>query len=94
MIEKNFKPGWKFSEYELKGVPIRLAVGPKDLKNNSIEIARRDSLTKEIVKENQIENILEELLIEIQNNLFIKAKDFRDKNTTEVDNYDDFKNII
>ena len=91
---KNFKPGWKFSEYELKGVPIRLAVGPKDLKNNSIEIARRDTLTKEIVKENQIENILEELLIEIQNNLFIKAKDFRDKNTTEVDNYDDFKNII
>ena len=91
---KNFKPGWKFSEYELKGVPIRLALGPKDLKNNSIEIARRDTLTKEIVKENQIESILEELLIEIQNNLFIKAKDFRDKNTTEVDNYDDFKNII
>ena len=91
---KNFKPGWKFSEYELKGVPIRLAVGPKDLKNNSIEIARRDTLTKEIVKENQIENILEDLLIEIQNNLFIKAKDFRDKNSTEVDNYDDFKNIV
>ena len=91
---KNFKPGWKFSEYELKGVPIRLALGPKDIQNNSIEIARRDTLEKEIIKEDKVENKIEELLSEIQENLFIKAKKFRQDNTSEINNYDDFKKIF
>ena len=91
---KNFKPGWKFSEYELKGVPIRLAVGPKDIKNKSIEVARRDTLNKEIIKEDGIENKIEKLLSEIQENLYVKANKFREENTSEVDNYDDFKNIF
>ena len=91
---KNFKPGWKFSEYELKGVPIRLALGPKDLKNNSIEIARRDTLEKEIIKEEKVENKIEELLSEIQENLFIKAKKFRQDNSSEINNYEDFKKIF
>ncbi len=85
---------WKFSEYELKGVPIRLALGPKDLKNNSIEIARRDTLEKEIIKEDKVENKIEELLSEIQENLFIKATKFRQDNTSEINNYEDFKKIF
>ena len=91
---KNFKPGWKFSEYELKGVPLRLALGPKDLENNTIEIARRDTLDKEITKEEGIEVKIEELLSEIQKNLFIKASKFREENSSEVDNYEDFKKIF
>ena len=91
---KNFKPGWKFSEYELKGVPIRLALGPKDIQNNSIEIARRDTLEKEIIKEDKVENKIEELLSEIQENLFIKAKKFREDNSSEINNYEDFKKIF
>ena len=91
---KNFKPGWKFSEYELKGVPIRLALGPKDIQNNSIEIARRDTLEKEIIKEDKVENKIEELLSEIQENLFIKAKKFRQDNSSEINNYEDFKKIF
>ena len=91
---KNFKPGWKFSEYELKGVPIRLALGPKDIQNNSIEIARRDTLEKEIIKEDKVENKIEELLSEIQKNLFINAKKFRQDNSSEINNYEDFKKIF
>ncbi len=91
---KNFKPGWKFSEYELKGIPIRVAVGPKDLENNSVEIARRDTLEKEIIKEEGIENKIEELLFEIQENLFVKASKFREENSSVVDNYEDFKKIF
>ena len=91
---KNFKPGWKFSEYELKGVPIRLALGPKDIQNNSIEIARRDTLEKEIIKEDKVENKIEELLSKIQENLFIKAKKFREDNSSEINNYEDFKKIF
>ena len=91
---KNHKPGWKFSEYELKGIPVRLVIGPKDIDNNTIEVARRDNLTKEVVDEENIENYVDKLLPEIQNNLFNKAKKFREANTHKADNYEDFKNIF
>ena len=91
---KNHKPGWKFSEYELKGIPVRLVIGPKDIDNNTIEVARRDNLTKEVVDEENIENYVDKLLPEIQNNLFNKAKKFREANTHKADNYEDFKKIF
>ena len=88
---EQYTVGYKFNEWEMKGVPIRLAVGPKDIKNSSVEIARRDTLEKEIIKEDGIENIIIKLLSKIQENLFIKAQKFRENNTSEIDNYDDFK---
>ena len=91
---KNHKPGWKFSEYEMKGIPIRLALGPKDLLNGTIEIARRDTLTKDTVSLDQINNIIPKLLKEIQNNLYEKAKKFRENNSREVKNYKEFKKIF
>jgi len=91
---KNHKPGWKFSEYEMKGVPIRLALGPKDLLNETIEIARRDTLTKDTVSLEQINNTITKLLKEIQNNLYEKAKKFRENNSREVKNYKEFKKIF
>ena len=91
---ENHKPGWKFSEYEMKGVPIRIVIGPKDIENNTVEIARRDELKKEIIKENNIDKVVENMLIDIQNNLFEKAKKFRDKNTKTANSYEEFKKII
>ena len=91
---KNNKPGWKFAEYELKGVPIRLALGPKDLENNTIEITRRDTLKKEITNIKSIEDKISNYLIEIQNNIYKKANDFKNKNSHTAKNYEDFKNII
>jgi len=91
---KNNKPGWKFAEYELKGVPIRLALGPKDLENNTIEITRRDTLKKEITNIKFIEDKISNYLIEIQNNIYKKANDFKNKNSHTAKNYEDFKNII
>ena len=91
---KNNKPGWKFAEYELKGVPIRLALGPKDLENNTIEITRRDTLKKEITNIKSIEDKISNYLIEIQNNIYKKANDFKNKNSHTAKNYEDFKNVI
>ncbi|MDR1518253.1 MAG: proline--tRNA ligase [Dysgonamonadaceae bacterium] len=87
----NKKPGWKFSEYELKGVPLRLALGGRDLENNTIEVARRDTLTKETLSCEGIENRLKDLLDEIQQNIYKKAFDFRASQTREVNSYDEFK---
>ena len=90
----NFKPGYKFNEHEVKGVPIRLAVGSRDIENNSIEIFRRDLLTKENIN---IENLLDKiefLIKDIQEKLLSKAKEFQLNNTKEVDNYNDFKKLI
>ncbi len=86
-----YKPGWKFSEYEFKGVPVRLALGPRDLENNTIEIARRDTLEKQIIPIEGIEDVIEKLLAEIQKNLYTKALSFRKNNTFSVDSWDDFK---
>ena len=89
------KPGFKFAEWELKGVPVRFAMGPRDLENNTLEIARRDTGEKESFDlSNDIALKVEELLNDIQNNIYQKAFDFRVENTTEVDSYDDFKKVL
>jgi prolyl-tRNA synthetase len=88
------KPGWKFAEYELKGVPVRIAIGPRDMENNTLEIARRDTLEKETKSQDGIENYIEELLVKIQDNIYQKALKFREDNTFKADTYDEFKDII
>lgn len=90
----NKKPGWKFSEYELKGVPVRLAMGGRDLENNTVEIARRDTLTKETISCDNIDNYIKNLLDEIQINIYNKASKFRAENTFTVETYDEFKQKI
>lgn len=87
----NKKPGWKFAEYELKGVPVRLAIGARDLENDTVEVARRDTLTKETVQMEGIENYIAALLKDIQATIFKKAVDFRTSVTREVNSYDEFK---
>ncbi|ATS03650.1 prolyl-tRNA synthetase [Porphyromonas gingivalis SJD2] len=90
----NKKPGWKFAEYELKGVPVRLAMGARDLENNTIEIARRDTLTKETVGLDGIEETVATLLDDIQKNIFQKALNYRKEHTISVDSYEEFKEKI
>ncbi len=88
------KPGWKFNEYELKGVPVRLAIGPRDVENGTIELARRDTLTKETVSRNEVADIVVDLMDKIQKNLYKKAANYREENTTEVETYEEFKNVL
>ena len=88
------KPGFKFNEYELKGVPVRLAVGPRDLENGTFEVARRDTLQKEVVPAEGIEDHIGKLLDNIQQNIFEKATDFRDARISKADSYGEFKEII
>ena len=90
----NKKPGWKFSEYELKGVPVRMAIGARDMENGTVEIARRDTLTKETVSMDGIDMYIKNLLDDIQANIYKKAYDFRESTTTTVDTYDEFKEQI
>lgn len=85
------KPGWKFSEYEFKGVPLRIAIGPRDLENGTVELARRDTLTKEIVEIEGVEDKIEKLLEEIQESLFNRALNFRNEKTHTVDTWEDFE---
>lgn len=92
--DDNRRPGWKFSEYESKGVPVRVAIGPRDLENNNAEVARRDTKEKEIVSWDAIENHIENLLAEIQDNLLEKASKYKDENTRSVDSYDEFKKVL
>jgi len=87
----NKKPGWKFAEYELKGVPVRLAIGARDLENGTVEVARRDTLTKETVSLENIETYIDQLLKDIQTNIYQKAFDYRSSVTREVNSYDEFK---
>ena len=89
-----FKPGYKFNEYELKGVPLRVAIGPKDIQNGTIEIARRDTLSKEVVGQNEIIGYVTSKLGQIQIDLFDKAKAFRKENITKVDDFKSFQEII
>lgn len=91
---QNKKPGWKFAEYELKGVPVRLAMGGRDLENNTVEVARRDTLTKETVGLGNIASYVKNLLDEIQDNIYRKALDFRASQTFTADTYDEFKTKI
>ncbi len=88
------KPGFKFAEWELKGVPVRLAIGPRDLANGTIEVARRDTLEKEILQIADIAEKIENLLVKIQDNIFQKALSFRDENTFTVDTWDEFTDQI
>jgi prolyl-tRNA synthetase len=88
------KPGWKFAEYELKGVPVRLAIGMRDVENGTIEVARRDTLEKETLKVENIDVQVEDLLNKIQKNLFDKANKFREENTFKADSYEEFKELI
>ena len=87
----NKKPGWKFSEYELKGVPVRVAMGARDLENGTVEIMRRDTLTKETLPLDGIANHVVTLLEDIQKNIFQKAVDYRASVTREVNSYEEFK---
>ncbi|MCS4240222.1 prolyl-tRNA synthetase [Myroides gitamensis] len=89
-----FKPGWKFNEYELKGVPLRVAIGPKDLENGTFEVARRDTFTKEIVAKDDIVTYVQDMLEEIQSNLFNKAKTYRDSHITEANSFEEFKDLL
>jgi prolyl-tRNA synthetase len=88
------KPGWKFAQYELQGVPVRLAVGPKDLEKGSVELARRDTLTKEFVNQNEVVEKVTGLMTEIQEHLFDKAKAFRDNHITKVETFKEFKEVL
>ena len=88
------RPGHKFAEYELKGVPVRLAIGMRDLENGTIELARRDILEKKTYEIEGVENVIKDLMTEIQDNIFQKALKFREDNTHKADTYDEFKDII
>lgn len=88
------KPGWKFAQYELQGVPVRLALGPKDLEKGTVELARRDTLTKEFVKREEVVGKIKGLMTEIQESLFEKARKYRDEHITEVNSFDEFKKVL
>ncbi len=89
-----YKPGYKFNEHELKGVPIRIAVGPKDIEKGTVELARRDLLTKEYIPQSELVSTVKALLEEIQTNLMKRAQEFRDAHITKVDAYDEFKELL
>jgi prolyl-tRNA synthetase len=88
------RPGWKFAEYELKGVPIRIAIGARDLENKQVELARRDTKEKSAVAMEGLTQTVENLLVEIQNNLFERAKKYRDEHITKVDTWDEFMQVL
>lgn len=90
----NYKPGFKFAEYEMRGVPVRVAIGPKDIEKGTAEVARRDTLQKQFVPQEQLASTIVTLLDDIQNNLYNRALEFREQNTRKVDSYDEFKKVI
>jgi len=89
-----FKPGWKFAEYELKGVPLRLSIGPRDLENEEVELARRDTLTKEVIPQEGLALKIQTLLGKIQIELFQKALLYRNEHITKVDTFEEFKEVL
>ena len=92
--DENRRPGWKFAEYETKGVPVRIAIGPRDLENGNVELVRRDTKEKSVVSFDGLDEYIEELLEEIQDNLFERANQFRTENMHKVDTYLEFKEQI
>lgn len=88
------RPGFKFAEWELKGVPLRIALGARDMQNGTVELARRDTQTKETVNQAGLSDKIEKLLVEIQENIFEKALTYRDSHITEVNSYDEFKEML
>jgi len=91
---EQYTPGWKFNEWELKGVPLRIEIGPRDIKKKKITIVRRDTFEKLEVEEELIYQEIKSISEDIQRNLFKKAKDFMESHTAEVDNYKDFKKVL
>lgn len=91
---ENYNPGWKFNEHETAGIPLRIAVGPRDLKNNNVELARRDTLDKNIVEREGLGERIDNLLKQIQQDLYDAAKERRENKTTTVDSYDKFKKVL
>jgi prolyl-tRNA synthetase len=90
----NNTPGWKFADYELKGVPVRLAIGPRDIENGTIETARRDTLAKETIPVNKVNEIIPGLLNDIQETIYARALSFRNSNTYYTDSWEEFVNIL
>ena len=88
------KPGWKFNQYELQGVPVRIAIGPKDLEKGTVELARRDTLQKQFVNREEVVEVVEGLMTEIQDNLYSKALNYRKEHTTKVESYEAFKKVL
>lgn len=88
------KPGWKFAQYELQGVPVRIAIGPKDIERGSVELARRDTLSKEIMDQAKVVDKVKELMVEIQQNLFNRARNFRNNHITPVDDFEEFREVL
>jgi prolyl-tRNA synthetase len=92
--DDNRRPGWKFAEYEAKGVPVRIAIGQRDMENNQAEVARRDTKEKQVVAWDGIADHVEKLLEDIQQNLLQRAVDYRDAHITEVNSYEEFKQVL
>ena len=90
----NKRPGFKFADYELKGVPVRLVMGARDLENGTVEVMRRDTLEKEILPFDGVANHVQHLLVDIQKSIFEKARQYRDNHIYECDNYEEFKERI
>ena len=90
----NVRSGFKFAEYELKGVPVRLAMGPRDMENNTIELMRRDTLEKETLPLEGLVAHIEQLMTDIQKSIYLKAKAFRDSMITKVDTWEEFKEVL
>ena len=90
----NLKPGFKFAEWELKGVPVRIAIGPRDLENGTVEVARRDTKEKQVMKMDDVSTAIPKLLDDIQSNIYQKALRFRSEKTTHVDSYEEFKKVL
>jgi prolyl-tRNA synthetase len=90
----NARPGWKFAEYELKGIPVRLAIGARDLEQNVVEVARRDTKEKATVSLDGLADHVKQLLDDIQTNLFERAKVYRDSHITKVDSWEEFKDVL
>ena len=88
------KPGWKFNEYEFKGVPVRIIIGPRDLEQGTVEVARRDTMEKEVLQIPDIENKVVNLLDLIQKNLYDRALAFRENNTFRVDTWEEFCRVL
>ena len=88
------RPGFKFAEYEMKGVPVRLAIGARDLENGTVEVVRRDTKEKQTISRDNLDQFVEDLLGEIQSNIYTKALHFRNQNTREVNSYDEFKRVL
>ena len=88
------KPGWKFAEYEMQGVPVRIAMGMRDLENNTVEVARRDTKEKQVISFDDLVSTVEQLMVDIQENIYQRALTFREKNTHTANTYEEFKDLI